>query len=121
MNMSAAPTLNCPHCNQSMQYVAELAGQDAVCPTCGKIFNVPTVEQTVTVTNSTVSQGPPASATSPFGGGDTPVKPLPPQYAHLKKDAKGVHTTKIVWLCLLAIVPSLLWLGFIILSAFYRD
>ena len=121
MNMSAAPTLNCPHCNQLMQYVAELAGQDAICPTCGKIFNVPAVDQPTTVTNSTVSHGPTASATSPFGRGDTPVKPLPPQYAHLKKDAKGVHTTKIVWLCLLAIVPSLLWLGFIILSAFYRD
>ena len=89
-----------------MQYVAELAGQDAVCPTCGKIFNVPTVEQTVTVTNSTVSQGPAASATSPFGGGDTPVKPLPPQYAHLKKDAKGGHTTKIVWVCFNSTIVS---------------
>jgi len=104
-----------------MQYVAELAGQDAVCPTCGNIFNVPKVEQAVMARSSTVIQGPPASATSPFGGGNTHIKPLPPQYAHLKKDAKGVHTTKIIWLCLLAIGPTLLWLGFIILSAFFRD
>ena len=102
-----------------MQYIAELAGQDAVCPTCGNIFNIPKVEQAVMATSSTVVHDPPVSATSPFGDGNTHFKPLPPQYAHLKKDAKGVHTTKIFWLSLLAIGPTLLWLGYIILSAFF--
>jgi len=45
-----------------MQYVAELAGQDAVCPTCNQIFKVPAIE----LTTQAVQPGTPAT---PFGGG----------------------------------------------------
>lgn len=100
-----------------MQYVHELAGQDAACPTCGQIFNVPVLEQSVlaSVPIDPVQQQP--SAASPFSGGPTHLKPLPAQYAHLRKDATGVHNKKIFWLCILGIGPTILWLAYVILAA----
>jgi len=100
-----------------MQYVAELAGQDAACPSCSQIFNVPVLEQPALASVPTDPAQMPASAASPFGGGQNHLKPLPAQYAHLRKDATGVHNKKIFWLCVLGIGPTILWLAFVILSA----
>ncbi|MCH2599479.1 MAG: hypothetical protein MKZ94_08670 [Pirellulales bacterium] len=111
--MSTAPSIQCPHCNQQMQYVAELAGQDAVCPTCNQIFNVPAIE----LTTQAVQSGTPAT---PFGGGSPGLKPLPAQYAHLRKDATGVHNKKIFWLCVLGIAPIFIWVTIIIIGEILR-
>ena len=108
--MSTAPSLHCPHCNQQMQYIAELAGQDASCPSCKQIFNVPVIE----VTPQTMHT--PPNAATPFGNNGPGLKSLPPQYAHLHKNAKGVHNRKIFWLCMLAAIPTILWIVIITLD-----
>jgi len=99
-----------------MQYVSELAGQDAACPTCNQIFNVPVLEPSALASVPTDPAQQQASAASPFGGVQTHLKPLPAQYAHLRKDATGVHNKKIFWLCVLGLAPVILWVAFIILS-----
>ena len=99
-----------------MQYVAELAGQDAACPSCNQIFNVPVLDQAALASVPTDPAQQQASPASPFGGGQNYLKPLPAQYAHLRKDATGVHNKKIFWLCVLAVAPVILWVFFVILT-----
>ena len=100
-----------------MQYVAELAGQDAACPSCNQIFNVPVLDQSALASVPTNPAQQQAPAASPFTGGQNSLKPLPAQYAHLRKDAPGIHNKKIIWLCVLGIGPTIFWLAFVILSA----
>lgn len=108
-----------------MQYRPELAGQDAACPTCGKIFNVPVLQQerqAAIPIGDSVHEGFSAENSlqggqaSPFEISRTQLKPLPPEYAHLRKDATGVHNRKIFWVCMLTLISLIGYGVSIILS-----
>ncbi len=110
--MSTVATLNCPHCDQLMQYLPELAGQDSQCPVCHQVFKVPVIAQNV-----------PQAITEPHGQiasgpHHQQFKPVPAEYAHLRKGATGVHNRKILWVCILGGLPFVLWFA-LVASGFF--
>jgi len=92
--MSQMPQINCPHCNQAMPLLAELSGQQAICPGCQQRFTVPAV--------------PPPVAVPLANNPQNHLKPVPAQYANMRREHHSKTTTWVIVLVIGFIVFNVL-------------
>ena len=69
--------ISCPHCTQLLAHIAQLAGQQAICPACQKAFTMP------------------QAVVRPDG-----AKPLPARYANMRRE----RSPKMRWVILYLVV-----------------
>ncbi len=79
--------ISCPHCSQLLLHVPQLAGQQATCPECQKVFTMP-------------------QASLPANG----ENPLPARYANMRRERSP--KTRWVILYLVVIVGGTLFCAF---------
>jgi phage FluMu protein Com len=81
------PQISCPHCTQLLALVPQLAGRQATCPSCHKVFTMP------------------LASVSPNGGTQ-----LPARYANMRRERSP--KTRWVILYLVIIVGGTLFCAF---------